>query len=159
MWSSWPANQPPQRPTAVRPSIALRGPRARTITSMSPRAPRSRPFVSPFCSDQNLKYLKTQSHSRFSVSLQDDDTDASLSSSPPPESGTTTQDPTYVTAQGSSFFIGDDNHSLSYSTDCQSKEDLAGSYHYTAISDTPPDAQAQPAGRSSPNGGSCRSLS
>ncbi|XP_060922997.1 serine/threonine-protein kinase 11-interacting protein [Limanda limanda] len=84
-------------------------------------------------------------------SAKDQDTDASISSSPPLESATATQDPAYVTAQGSSFFTGDEDHSLSYTTDCQSKEDLAGSYHYTPISETPPGVQAEPAGRSSPN--------
>ncbi|KAM9334363.1 serine/threonine-protein kinase 11-interacting protein [Symphorus nematophorus] len=88
-----------------------------------------------------------------SANKQDDYTDASISSSPILQAATTTEDPTFVTAQGSSFFIGDgqgDTSSLSYNTDCQSKEDLAGSYHYTAGA-TPPEVQAQPAGRSTPN--------
>lgn len=91
----------------------------------------------------------------FSVSQQDDYTDATMSSSPILETATTTEDQTFVTAQGSSFFIGDapgDNYSLSYNTECQSKEDLAGSYHYTATGATPPQVQAQPAGRSTPIG-------
>ncbi|GLD63425.1 serine/threonine-protein kinase 11-interacting protein isoform X1, partial [Lates japonicus] len=85
---------------------------------------------------------------------KDDYTDATISSSPILETATTTEDQTFVTAQGSSFFIGDvpgDNYSLSYNTECQSKEDLAGSYHYTATGATPPQVQAQPAGRSTPN--------
>ncbi|XP_044043779.1 serine/threonine-protein kinase 11-interacting protein isoform X2 [Siniperca chuatsi] len=89
-----------------------------------------------------------------SVNKQDDYTDASISSSPIFEAATTTEDPTFITAQGSSFFIGDgqgDTSSLSYSTECQSKEDLAGSYHYTSTGATPPEVQAQPAGRSTPN--------
>ncbi|KAM9836279.1 serine/threonine-protein kinase 11-interacting protein isoform 2-T2 [Aulostomus maculatus] len=80
------------------------------------------------------------------------DTDASVSSSPIPEAATTTEDPTFFTAQGSSFFIGEgpgDTSSLSYNTDGQSKEDLAGSYRYTAISATPP--EAQPTGRTTPS--------
>ncbi|XP_018516543.1 serine/threonine-protein kinase 11-interacting protein isoform X2 [Lates calcarifer] len=84
---------------------------------------------------------------------KDDYTDATMSSSPILETATTTEDQTFVTAQGSSFFIGDapgDNYSLSYNTECQSKEDLAGSYHYTATGATPPQVQAQPAGRSTP---------
>ncbi|KAK5847903.1 hypothetical protein PBY51_016995 [Eleginops maclovinus] len=55
---------------------------------------------------------------------------------------------------GSSFFIGDaqgDSSSLFYNTECQSKEDLAGSYRYTATGATPPEVQAPPAGRSTPN--------
>ncbi|XP_051283900.1 serine/threonine-protein kinase 11-interacting protein isoform X2 [Dicentrarchus labrax] len=85
---------------------------------------------------------------------KDDYTDASISSSPILKASNTTEDPTFITAQGSSFFIGEeqaDTSSLSYNTDCQSKEDLAGSYHYTATGATPPEVQAQPAGRSTPN--------
>ncbi|XP_076579725.1 serine/threonine-protein kinase 11-interacting protein isoform X1 [Chaetodon auriga] len=85
---------------------------------------------------------------------KDDYTDASISSSPILETATTTGDPTFVTAQGSSFFTRGgqaDTSSLSYSTDCQSKEDLAGSYHYTTTGATPPEVQAQPAGRFSHN--------
>ncbi|XP_061571741.1 serine/threonine-protein kinase 11-interacting protein [Cololabis saira] len=86
-----------------------------------------------------------------SVNKQDDFTDASISSSPIQDAATTTGDPTFVTARGSSFFIGegpDDTSSLSYNTECQSKEDLAGSYHYTATGTTPP--PGQPTGRSTP---------
>ncbi|XP_070786725.1 serine/threonine-protein kinase 11-interacting protein [Enoplosus armatus] len=85
---------------------------------------------------------------------KDDYTDASISSSPILEAATTTEDPTFITAQGSSFFIGEgqgDTSSLSYNTECQSKEDLAGSYHYTPTGATPPEVQAQPAGRPTPN--------
>ncbi|XP_040888609.1 serine/threonine-protein kinase 11-interacting protein isoform X2 [Toxotes jaculatrix] len=85
---------------------------------------------------------------------KDDYTDASISSSPILESVTTVEDPTFVTAQGSSFITRDDagdTYSLSYNTECQSKEDLAGSYHYTATGATPPEVQAHPAGRSAPN--------
>ncbi|XP_074482840.1 serine/threonine-protein kinase 11-interacting protein isoform X3 [Sebastes fasciatus] len=83
---------------------------------------------------------------------QDDYTDGSLSSSPVLEAATATEDPTFVTAQGSSFFTGDDQgdtSSLSYHTECQSKEDLVGSYHYTATGATP--TEVQPSGRSTPN--------
>lgn len=90
-----------------------------------------------------------------SANEQEDDTDGSLSSGPVLESAATTttsaQDPTFITAQGSSFFIWDgpgDTSSLSYNTDHQSQEDLAGSYHYTATGATPPEVQTQPAGRS-----------
>ncbi|KAF0045717.1 hypothetical protein F2P81_002246 [Scophthalmus maximus] len=82
---------------------------------------------------------------------KDDDTNASLSSSPILETSTATEDPTFATAQGSSFLNGDENDSLSYNTECQSKEDLAGSYHYTSIGATTPEVQAQPSGRSTPN--------
>ncbi|XP_029302086.1 LOW QUALITY PROTEIN: serine/threonine-protein kinase 11-interacting protein [Cottoperca gobio] len=85
---------------------------------------------------------------------KDDYTDGSISSSPVLEAASTTEDPTFVTAQGSSFFIRDgqgETSSLSYSTQCQSKEELAGSYRYTATGATPPGVQALPAGRSTPN--------
>ncbi|XP_034061378.1 serine/threonine-protein kinase 11-interacting protein isoform X1 [Gymnodraco acuticeps] len=85
---------------------------------------------------------------------KEDYTDGSISSSPILEATATTEDPAFFTAQGSSFFIGDaqgDSSSLSYNTECQSKEDLAGSYCYTATGATPPEVQAPPAGRSTPN--------
>ncbi|XP_073318442.1 serine/threonine-protein kinase 11-interacting protein isoform X2 [Pagrus major] len=88
------------------------------------------------------------------LDIKGDHTDASISSSPILQTATTTQDPTFITAQGSSFFTGDnqgETSAISYSTDCQSKEDLAGSYHYTAESATPPDVHTHPAGRSTPN--------
>ena len=91
-----------------------------------------------------------------SLSQQDDYTDGSVSSSPVLGAATTTEDTAFVTAQGSSFFIGDgqgDTSSLSYKSECQSKEDLAGSYHYIATGATPPEVKAQPAGRSAHNGG------
>ncbi|KAI4831357.1 hypothetical protein KUCAC02_000903, partial [Chaenocephalus aceratus] len=71
---------------------------------------------------------------------KEDYTDGSISSSPILEAATTTEDPAFFTAQGSSFFIGDaqgDSSSLSYNTECQSA--------------TPPEVQAPPAGRSTPN--------
>lgn len=64
-------------------------------------------------------------------------------------------DPTFVTAQGSSFFIGDGEggiSSFSRTADCQSTEDLAGSYCYASEGATPPGVQALPAGRSAPSG-------
>ncbi|XP_033472184.1 serine/threonine-protein kinase 11-interacting protein isoform X1 [Epinephelus lanceolatus] len=86
---------------------------------------------------------------------KDDYTDGSISSSPIIETAATTQDPTFITAQGSSFFIGDgqgdDSSNLTYNIECQSKEDLAGSYRYTPTGATPPEVTAQPAGRSTPN--------
>ncbi|XP_013876160.1 serine/threonine-protein kinase 11-interacting protein isoform X2 [Austrofundulus limnaeus] len=78
-----------------------------------------------------------------------DDTDTSISSSPIPETAMISEDPTFVTAQGSSFFIGDgpdDTSNLSFNTEFQSKEDLAGSYHYTSTGVTPP--QVEPIDRS-----------
>ncbi|KAM3857116.1 serine/threonine-protein kinase 11-interacting protein [Diretmus argenteus] len=71
--------------------------------------------------------------------------DASLRSSPVTEASTTREDP-FVTAEGSSFFteegVGDTWAEPSlYSTDCQSKEDLAGSYHYTHS--IPPEGHSQ----------------
>lgn len=92
------------------------------------------------------------------LDIKGDHTDASISSSPilraAAATTTTTEDPTFITAQGSSFFTEagrGDTSIISYNTDCQSKEDLAGSYHYTAESATPPDVHAHPAGRSTPN--------
>ncbi|XP_042368999.1 serine/threonine-protein kinase 11-interacting protein isoform X2 [Plectropomus leopardus] len=87
---------------------------------------------------------------------KDDYTDASISSSPILEAATTnTDDTTFITAQGSSFFIGDvqgdETSSLSYNSECQSKDELAGSYRYTTTGVTPPEVTSQPAGRSSPN--------
>lgn len=59
-------------------------------------------------------------------------------------------DPTFVTARGSSFFVGDGEGGLSCAADCQSGEDLAGSYCYASRGATPPGAP--PAGRSTPSG-------
>lgn len=150
MWSSWLANQ---LPTAARPSSAHRGRRVRTIISISTlRAPLRFVLFSLLLSFIS-QIVQPESHHRPSLSQQDDYTDGSISSSPILDAATATEDPTFITAQGSSFFIGDgqgDTSSLSYNTDCQSKEDLAGSYHYTATGATPP--EVQPAGRSSPNG-------
>ncbi|XP_028255884.1 serine/threonine-protein kinase 11-interacting protein isoform X2 [Parambassis ranga] len=73
-------------------------------------------------------------------------------SSPILENATTTQDPMFVTAQGSSFISDCPGDSSSfYSTECQSKEELTGSYHYTASGATPPQIQAEPTGRSTPD--------
>ncbi|KAF7657036.1 hypothetical protein LDENG_00032760 [Lucifuga dentata] len=89
-------------------------------------------------------------------------TDNSISSSPVLEAATTTQDttPSFATAQGISFFIGEDegdtcaDRSISCSMESQSKEDLAGSYRYSATGTTLPAGHHQPlsqhAGRSMP---------
>lgn len=85
----------------------------------------------------------------------DDYTDASNSSSPVPDAATATEESVFVTAHGSSFFIGESpgrTSRLSYNSECQSKEDLAGSYRYSATGATPPQVQAQPAGRAIPSG-------
>lgn len=60
----------------------------------------------------------------------------------PVEAATTavTADPTFYDGES-----GSDSFSLSFNADCQSKEDLAGSYSYTTISATPP--VFQPSGR------------
>ncbi|XP_008299492.1 serine/threonine-protein kinase 11-interacting protein [Stegastes partitus] len=84
---------------------------------------------------------------------QCDYTDASDSASPILEAHTAADEPSFVTAQGSSFFIGEspgNTSSLSYNI--ESKEELAGSYRYTVSGDTPPQVPAQPAGRSSVKG-------
>lgn len=86
----------------------------------------------------------------FCPSLQDDGTDASISGSSVPA-----EDPSFVTARGSSFFIGDaqgDISSVSSNADSQSKDGLFGSYCYTSTGATPPELHAPPAGRSTPNG-------
>ncbi|XP_035808042.1 serine/threonine-protein kinase 11-interacting protein isoform X2 [Amphiprion ocellaris] len=83
---------------------------------------------------------------------KDDFTDASNSTSPILETHTAVDEPTFVTAQGSSFFIGDSpgkTRSLPYNTESQSKEDLAGSYHCTVTSDMQPQVPLQLAGRAS----------
>ncbi|XP_047210933.1 serine/threonine-protein kinase 11-interacting protein isoform X2 [Girardinichthys multiradiatus] len=80
-----------------------------------------------------------------------DDTNELISSSLIPETAITSADPSFVTAQGTSFFIGDtpdDTSSLSFNTECPSKEDLAGSYHYSIPAATPP--PAEPTGSSVP---------
>ncbi|XP_024144725.1 serine/threonine-protein kinase 11-interacting protein [Oryzias melastigma] len=91
----------------------------------------------PDSEDERLE--STQS---FCSAIKDDCTDVSFSNSPVHEAAaTTTTDPTFVTARESSFFIGDepgDTSSLSSNTDCQSREELAGSYHYTVTGATPP---------------------
>ncbi|KAK9523989.1 hypothetical protein VZT92_017860 [Zoarces viviparus] len=84
---------------------------------------------------------------------KDEYSDGSIRGSPVLEAATASEDLTFVTAHGSSFFIGidqADTSSLSYGTEYQSKEDLAGSYRYTATG-TPPEVHGPPAGRSSPN--------
>lgn len=96
-----------------------------------------------------------QNRSLVCPSLQDDGTEASLSGSSVPEAGTTAEDPTFVTARGSSFFIGDaqgDVSSISSNADSQSKDGLFGSYCYTSTGATPPELHTPPAGRSTPHG-------
>ncbi|XP_045915214.1 serine/threonine-protein kinase 11-interacting protein isoform X2 [Micropterus dolomieu] len=114
--------------------------------------------ICPECGSDHVVQLASQSTPYSSTPIhcsskqQDEYTDAS--SSPILEAATTAEETTFVTVQGCSFFIGDgqgDTSSLSYNTECQSKEDLAGSYHYSTPGATPPEVQAQPAGRSTPN--------
>uniref|UniRef100_A0A3Q1EJZ4 Serine/threonine-protein kinase 11-interacting protein-like n=1 Tax=Acanthochromis polyacanthus TaxID=80966 RepID=A0A3Q1EJZ4_9TELE len=83
---------------------------------------------------------------------KDDYTDASNSTSPILETHTAVDEPTFVSARRSSFFIGDSpskTSSLRYNTECQIKENPTGSYHYTVTSDTQPQVPLQPAGQSS----------
>ncbi|XP_060888124.1 serine/threonine-protein kinase 11-interacting protein isoform X2 [Labrus mixtus] len=89
---------------------------------------------------------------------KDNYTDASISSSPILESTANTEDQTFITAHGSTFHIEDGQggtagSAVFYSTECQSKEELAGSYRYNAAGATPPDVQSQPAGRPDLNDG------
>ncbi|KAG7503586.1 hypothetical protein JOB18_041325 [Solea senegalensis] len=94
------------------------------------------------------------SQSSRSVHKVDGDTDASVSSSPILGTGNATEDLTaFISAKGGSFFIGEspgDTYSISSSQKCYSKEELAGSYHYTAIGATPPQVHAVPVERSTP---------
>ncbi|XP_061744947.1 serine/threonine-protein kinase 11-interacting protein [Nerophis ophidion] len=88
-------------------------------------------------------------HQSRAGSEEDYKVDASISNSPVLEEAATTEDPTFFTAHGSSFFAGEvgaDPCCFSYDADSQNKEDLAGSYCYAAISSTPPGIH--PAGRS-----------
>ncbi|XP_007567647.1 serine/threonine-protein kinase 11-interacting protein isoform X2 [Poecilia formosa] len=63
----------------------------------------------------------------------------------------TSPEQSFVTAQGTSFFIGDaPDHTASFCChpDSQGKEELAGSYHYNVSGATPP--QAQPPAKPAP---------
>lgn len=78
-----------------------------------------------------------------------------MSGCPIPGASATVDDPDFVTAQGSSFFVGDgpaDISGLSYATDSQSKEELAGSYCYTSVAATPPEVHAHQAESAAPHG-------
>lgn len=91
----------------------------------------------------------------LSLFIQVEGTDASIGGGSVPEASTTAEDPTFITAQGSSFFIGDaqgDVSSLSSNADSQSKDGLFGSYCYTSTIATPPEFHAPPVGRSTPHG-------
>lgn len=78
---------------------------------------------------------------------KEDCTDASVSSSPHLNGANTTDDPTstFMTAR-SSFYIGDNS---SPSNNTESKEELAGSYHYTDFTAT--EESLCPLGKSSPD--------
>ncbi|XP_054636841.1 serine/threonine-protein kinase 11-interacting protein isoform X2 [Dunckerocampus dactyliophorus] len=99
---------------------------------------------------QSFPYSSTPiQHPSRAGSEEDNKVDACMSSSPAPEEAAITEDTAFFTAHGSAFFaeeVGADRCCLSYHADSQSKEDLAGSYCYAAISSTPPGIQ--PAGRS-----------
>ncbi|XP_028322821.1 serine/threonine-protein kinase 11-interacting protein isoform X1 [Gouania willdenowi] len=78
---------------------------------------------------------------------KDQHTDANADADLIQERSTTVEEPAFVTAQGSCFYIGDspgNTSSLLYNTEYQSKEDLAGSYHYSITGATPPQVQTQP---------------
>nr|XP_040031616.1 serine/threonine-protein kinase 11-interacting protein isoform X2 [Gasterosteus aculeatus aculeatus] len=82
---------------------------------------------------------------------KDEHTDGSAGSSPLPEAVAASGDTTFVSARGSSFFIGKDGGDSSGISFCksQSKDDLAGSYRYTPTG-TPPEVRGPPAGRTTP---------
>lgn len=155
MWSKW-LNKP--LPTAVHPTFNQQGLTAKTIILILLRAltVSTRSFwsfqKSFFLFVCLLKPLLTI-FNVLSLFPKLDDSDTSKGSSPFPETALTLEDPTFVTAQGSSFFIGDgsdDTSSISYNIDSQSKEDLAGSYRYTATEVPPP--QAEPTDQSTSKG-------
>ncbi|XP_061534006.1 serine/threonine-protein kinase 11-interacting protein isoform X2 [Phycodurus eques] len=116
----------------------------------------------PECGSDHLIQLVGQSFPYSSTPIQrpsrpgsvDKKVNPSVSSSlEEPATTETTEDPTFFSTQGSSLYIeegGDDKFSLKYNADCQSKEDLAGSYSYTAICATPPGIQ--PSGRDNSTG-------
>lgn len=106
-----------------------------------------------------LKGIKPESHNFYVSSLQDEHTDGSAGSSPLPEAVAASGDTTFVSARGSSFFIGKDGGDSSGISFCksQSKDDLAGSYRYTPTG-TPPEVRGPPAGRTTPTGGSSKAF-
>ncbi|KAM4710642.1 serine/threonine-protein kinase 11-interacting protein isoform 2-T2 [Anableps anableps] len=110
-----------------------RAPYSSTPISRSPR---------PESEEDHLDFTQT---SRSADKL--DDTSERISSNLILETAITSVDQSFVTAQGTSFFIGDtpdDTSSLSYNTEGQSKEELAGSYHYSVTGATPPPAEPPP---------------
>lgn len=85
---------------------------------------------------------------------KEDCTDSSLSSSPHLNATCTTEEPTsaFITAR-SSFYIGESQvDSSSPSNTTESREELAGSFHYTDLEIPAAQAAQCPSGRSSPEG-------
>lgn len=85
---------------------------------------------------------------------KDDYTDSSLSSSPALNTTRTTEEPTstFMTAR-SSFYIGENQGDTSSpSNTTESREELAGSYHYTDTETTTAQEELCPSGRTSPEG-------
>ncbi|TNN70296.1 Serine/threonine-protein kinase 11-interacting protein [Liparis tanakae] len=109
----------------------------------------------PFCSTpiQNSSMLESEGDhvdGNQSARHANEHTDG-IRSSPVLEAATSAEESAFLTAQASSFFTGDDRgDASSLSTEIHGKEELAGSYRYVATG-TPPEVQAPPAGRSTPN--------
>lgn len=161
MWSSCPANRlhPAAHPSAARcGQTVTMNIWIRSLPSEVPLRFVSAVNRSPFPTSCQL--FKGQLITFSSLSRQDDNPDVSAISAPVIEAAAaattaSTEDATFLTAQGSSFFTKDaqaDVSSFSYTSDSQNKESLAGSYCYTSAAATPPEFQAQGAGRSTPNG-------
>ncbi|XP_049611417.1 serine/threonine-protein kinase 11-interacting protein isoform X2 [Syngnathus scovelli] len=107
----------------------------------------------PECGSDHLIQLAGQSFPYSSTPIQrpsrtiNEDIKLNRSSDSEETATAATEDLDFSTAQGGSFTIGDgglDSFSLSYNAECQSEEDLAGSYSYSynAVSSTPPAMQS-----------------
>ncbi|XP_037135312.1 serine/threonine-protein kinase 11-interacting protein isoform X2 [Syngnathus acus] len=104
----------------------------------------------PECGSDHLIQLVGQSFPYCSTPIQrpsrttDEDSELNRSSDWEETATAATEDLDFSTAQGGSISMGDgglDSFSLSYNAECQSEEDLAGSYSYNAVSSTPPAMQ------------------
>ncbi|KAM9828882.1 serine/threonine-protein kinase 11-interacting protein isoform 1-T1 [Syngnathus typhle] len=113
----------------------------------------------PECGSDHLIQLVGQSFPYCSTPIQrpsrttDEDMELNRSSDWEETATAATEDLDFSTAQGGSFSIGDgglDSFSLSYNAECQSEEDLAGSYSYNAVGSTPP--AMQPSGMANSTG-------
>ncbi|XP_061686534.1 serine/threonine-protein kinase 11-interacting protein isoform X3 [Syngnathoides biaculeatus] len=107
----------------------------------------------PECGSDHLIQVAAQSFPYSSTPIQrpsrpssvEKKVNSSMSSSlEEPAATVATEEPTFFSTQGSSLYIeegGTEKFSLTCNADCQSKEELAGSYSYTTICATPPGIQ------------------